>query len=84
MEEIILKKIATEIEQKYNCNVIVIRYIRLLSLCVNVKIRYNEDFLYKPFDELPKPDTICFSERTINFTKRVDLFNCVKQNCGLN
>lgn len=84
LDEIILKKISDEIEQKYNCKVMSISFAQLLSLCVNVKIQFNEDFLYKPFDELPKPETIVFSERSIIFFKRVDLFDCVKQDCSLN
>ena len=84
MEELILKKISDEIEQKYNCKVISISYAQLLSLCVHVKIQFNDDFVYKPFDELPKPETIVFSERSIIFFKRVDLFDCVKQDYRLN
>jgi hypothetical protein len=84
MDETILKNISREIEQKYNCKVVLIRYAQLLSLCVSVKIIFNDDFLYKPFEILPKPETICFSERSINFTKRVDLFECVKKGCENN
>ena len=84
MDELILKKISAEIEQKYDCKVISIRYAQLLSLCVMVKIQFNEDFLYKPFESLPTPETICFSERSINFTRRVDLYECVKQDARLN
>lgn len=75
-----LKKIAAEIETKHNCKVLTITYAQLLSLCVRVKIQFSEDFLYKPFDELPKPETIVFSERTITFFKRVDLFDCINSN----
>lgn len=78
MNDVILKNILEEIEQKFNCKVISIDYAQLLSLCVRVKIEFNDDFIYKPFEELPKPETICFSEKTIIFTKRVDLFDCVK------
>lgn len=84
MEELILKNISSEIEKKYNCKVMSIRYAQLLSLCVMVKIQFNDDFLYKPFDDMPKPETICFSERSMNFTKRVDLFDCVKNNINSN
>lgn len=76
----ILKNISTEIEQKYNCKVISIDFAQLISLCVRVKIQFNDDFIYKPFEELPKPDTICFSEKSIIFTKRVDLFDCTTKN----
>lgn len=84
MDELILQDISKEIEKKYDCKVISISFAQLLSLCVHVKIQFNEDFLYKPFDELPKPETIVFSERSIIFYKRVDLFDCVKKNCRLN
>lgn len=42
------------------------------------KVKFNDDFLYKPFDDLPNPEAICFSEKWARFTKRVDLFDCVK------
>lgn len=78
MDEILLKNISNEIEKKYNCKVLDISFAQLLSLCVMFKVQFNEDFLYKPFDDLPTPSTICFSERSAYFTKRVDLFDCVK------
>jgi len=84
MDEIILKKITKEIEQKYDCKVLNIRYDQLLSLCITAKMQFNEDFLYKPFDNMPKPDYISFSDRTISITKRVDLFECVKNTANLN
>ena len=77
-DNIILKSIAKEIEGKYNCKVVEIRFAQLLSLCVDFKIQFNDDFLYKPFDDLPKPEMIWFSERTASFYRRVDLFDCVK------
>lgn len=80
MEEDLLKNISKEIEQKYDCKVVSIRYAELMSLCVDVKIKMNQDFVYKPFENMPKPDTICFSEKTLSFYKRVDLFDCVKNN----
>lgn len=80
MGEDILKNISKEIEEKYNCKVVSIRFAQLISLCVNVKIKLDDDVIYKPFDELPKPDVICFSERTVSFYKRVDLFDCMKNN----
>jgi hypothetical protein len=80
MEDIVLKNISKEIEEKYDCKVVSIRYAQLLSLCVDIKIKFNDDFIYRPFDDMPKPDMICFSEKTINFYKRVDLFDCVKNN----
>jgi len=84
MDELILKYISNEIEKKHDCKVISISFVQLLSLNVYVKIKFNEDFLYKPFDGLPKPETIVFSERSIIFYKRVDLFDCVKKNCRIN
>lgn len=83
-KRLILKNISNEIEQKYDCKVISISLVQILSLCVQVKIQFNEDFLYKPFDELPKPESIVFSERSIVFFKRVDLFDCVKNISKLN
>lgn len=84
IDDLTLKNISSEIEQKYNCKVISIRYAELLSLCVMFKIEFNEDFLYKPFKELPKPETIIFSEKSASFILRVDLFDCVKKNSQLN
>jgi len=86
MEELILENIKKEIEQKHNCKVISISYAKLLSLCVMFKVKFNDDFLYKPFkcNGLPNPDTICFSEKSANFTKRVDLFECVQKMSKLN
>lgn len=75
----ILKAISKEIETKYNCKVISIDFAQLLSLCVRVKIQFNDDFIYRPFEQMPKPDTICFSDRTVIFVKRVDLFECVQK-----
>ncbi len=85
-DKLLLKKISAEIEQEHNCKVVSIRYAELLSLCVSVKIQFNDDFLYKPFGNyiLPNPETICFSERTMMFTRRVDLYKCAKQDSRLN
>ncbi len=80
MQEIALKNIAKEIEEKYSCKVIYIRLTQLLSLCVDVKLQFHEDFVYKPFEDMPIPYSICFSERTVSFYKRVDLFDCMKNN----
>lgn len=82
MNEIILKQISAEIEQKFNCKVVDIRFAQLISLCVNFKIQFDEDFLYKPFEGLPSPDMIFFSDKTASFYKRVDLFDCVKNKLG--
>jgi hypothetical protein len=84
MEDLILKSIAKEIEGKHNCKVINIHYAQLLSLCIMAKIQFNEDFHYQPeWLKYYSISTICFSEKTINITRRVDLFECVKSN-GLN
>ncbi len=85
MEELILKEISKEIEKKHNCKVVSIRYAELLSLCIMAKIQFNEDFHYEPeWLKYYSISTICFSERTINITRRVDLFDCVKNNSRLN
>jgi hypothetical protein len=73
-----LDLISKEIEQKYECKVVSIRFAELLSLCVSFKVVFNDDFLYKPFAGLPTPETICFSEKSATFYKRVDLFECIK------
>ena len=78
-DAILLEEIKKEIETKFNCKVIDIAYAQLLSLCVCCKIQFNEDFIYKPFDNLPKPETIVFSERSMIFFKRVDLFECAQK-----
>ena len=85
MNELILKEISKEIERKHNCKVVSIHYAELLSLCVMAKIQFNEDFHYDPeWIKYYSISTICFSEKTINFTRRVDLFDCVKKNSHLN
>lgn len=76
----ILSQIKIEIEEKYNCIVESIRFAELLSLCVSFKVKFKDDFLYKPFDSgLPKPYTICFSEKSANFSLRLDLFDTMKK-----
>lgn len=85
MDEIILKKITEEIEKKHNCKVLSISYAQLLSLCVMAKIQFNEDFHYEPeWLKYYSISTICFSEKSINLTRRVDLFDCVKNTANLN
>ena len=84
ISDLVLKNISNEIEQKYECKVLSIYYAQLLSLCVMVKIQFKDDFLYKPFEDMPTPETICFSERTVSFARRVDLFECVKNIGSLN
>jgi len=85
MDEIILNKIKEEIEQKHNCKVVHIKYAQLMSLCIMAKIEFNEDFHYKPeWLKYYSISTICFSEKSINITRRVDLFDCVKETANLN
>jgi hypothetical protein len=83
MDEVMLKKIADEIELKYDCKVISIHIVKLISLCVMVKIKFNQDVYLKPFEDF-KPESICFSDRTVTFFRRVDLFDCTTKNCHLN
>ena len=78
MNKLILKQISAEIEQKHNVKVIDIRLVQLISLCVDVKVQFEIDSIYKPFDEMPTPYLITFSNKTASFYKRVDLFDCVK------
>ena len=77
-DNLILKAIAKEIEDKHNCKILDIRFAQLISLCVYFKIQFNEDFIYKPFNDLPEPNMICFSDRTASFYRSVYLFNCIK------
>lgn len=84
-QQIILEKISKEIEEKHNCKVISIRLAELLSLCIMAKIQFNEDFHYQPeWLKYYSISTICFSEKTINITRRVDLFECMKNIAKLN
>lgn len=82
--KMILNGIAKEIESKHNCKVIDIDFAQLLSLCVRVKVKFNDDVIYKPFEDLPNLLFICFSERTVIFHRRVDLFDFVKNNSNQN
>ncbi len=85
MEDLILKEITKEIEQKHNCKVVHIHFAELLSLCIMAKLQFNDDFHYEPeWLKYYSISTICFSEKTIHITRRVDLFDCVKNNSKLN
>lgn len=84
VNNLLLEKIKQEIEQKHNCKVIHISYAELLSLCVMAKIQFNEDFHYEPKWLDYSISTICFSEKTIHITRRVDLFDCIKNDVKLN
>ena len=79
-EKYILKLIKQEIEEKHNCKVISIRIAELLSLCIMAKIQFEDDFHYEPkWLKHYSISTICFSEKSINFVRRVDLFDCIKE-----
>lgn len=81
----ILKEISKEIESKHNCKVIDIRFAELLSLCIMAKIQFNEDFHYQPeWLKHYSISAICFSEKTINIVRMVDLFDCVNENSRKN
>ena len=78
-KDIILKLISKEIEEKHNCKVIKIHFAELLSLCIMAKIQFKEDLHYEPeWLKYYSISTICFSEKSINITRRVDLFECIK------
>lgn len=84
-ENLVLKMISEEIETKHNCKVVTISFAQLLSLCVRVKIRFNDTFIYRPFgDGLPTPEIIDFEDRTITFVRRIDLYDCLKQGIEFN
>ncbi len=83
-DEILLKMISQEIEKHLNCKILSINFANLLSLCVMFKVQFNEDFIYKPSFKYGNPSTICFSDKTMNFTYRVDLFECIKHLSVLN
>jgi len=77
--DLVLETIKKEIEELNTCKVLEIRYSKLLSLCVSAKLQFEEDFHYNPkWLKYYSISTICFSEKTINITRRVDLFDCMK------
>ena len=81
MNDLILNQITKEIENNHNCKVLEIRYAELLSLCVRAKIQFKEDFHYQPeWLKYYSISSVCFSEKTIQIIRRVDLFDCVKNN----
>ena len=85
--KIILNLIKKEIEEKYECEVITIRETECLGTPnVNFKIKFNEDFLYRNeiFRDMPYPEYVCFSEKTMMFQKRTDLFECMKEYASFN
>lgn len=78
VEAHLIKIITEEIEQRFNCKVDHISICEIIGTPnVHVKIKYNEDFVYKPCENWT-PESICFSERSVRFFRRVDFFECVK------
>jgi hypothetical protein len=78
VEAHILKMISKEIEQRFNCEVITISLWSCLGTPnVMVKIKYKDDFIYKPCEHW-KIDSIVFSERSVRFSRRIDFFDCIK------
>ncbi len=84
MRDHLLKIISAEIEQRFNCKVIVISMCHILGTPnVQVKIQYKDDFIYKP-NEHWTIDSIVFSEKSVRFYRRIDFFECVKKIANLN
>jgi len=74
----LLNSISAEIETRFDCKVMSIKLCSVIGTPnVMVKIQYNEDFIYKPCEHWTIT-TICFSERSVHFTRRIDFFECVK------
>lgn len=79
MKEHLLKIITQEIESRFACKVMDISLCTIIgTVNVQAKIQYNDDFVYKPCENWT-PDSICFSERSVRFFRRIDFFNCVKE-----
>ncbi len=79
VEKHLLKIISTEIEQRFSCKVIDISLCSIIGTPnVHVKIQYNDDFVYKPCEHWTI-DSICFSEKSVRFFRRIDFFDCVKK-----
>jgi len=77
-EQRILKLISNEIEQRFNCKVVAINFCLIIGTPnVQVKIQYNDDFIYKPCENWT-PESIVFSERSVRFFRRIDFFDCIK------
>lgn len=80
MEQHLLKIISEEIEQRFECKVVSIDLCSIIGTPnVRVKVQFNEDFVWRPNEELGKFETIVFSERSAAFFRRVDFFECVKK-----
>lgn len=79
VEKHLLDLISKEIEQRFDCKVMDISLCSIIGTTnVQVKIQYDGDFVYKPCENWT-PDSICFSERSVRFFRRIDFFDCVKQ-----
>ncbi len=78
MKAHLLKIITAEIEKRFECKVMSISLISIIGTPnVMAKIQYNDDFIYKPCEHWTI-DSICFSERSVRFVRRIDFFECVK------
>ena len=77
-DNVLLNIISKEISERFKCEVISISLCEIIGtpnvLC---KIKYNDDFVYNPCEHFT-PKTICFSERTVTFFRRIDYFESVK------
>lgn len=83
-EKYILKIITEEIESRFNCKVIDISLCNIINTPnVQVKIQYNDDFIYKPCEHW-KIESIVFSEKSVRFFRRIDFFECIKKNLQAN
>ncbi len=78
-DKVLLNIISKEIAERFSCEVISISLCNIIGtpnvLC---KIKYNDDFIYKPCQHFT-PETMCFSERTVTFFRRIDYFESVKK-----
>lgn len=78
IEKGIAELIKLEIEERFDCKVISIKVVYILGTPnVMCKIQYNDDFVYKPCENWTI-SSLCFSERSAWFTRRIDFFNCMK------
>ena len=78
-ESWVLKEITKELERRFECKVMSINLCSILGTPnVMCKIQYNGDFVYKPCEHWTIT-TICFSERSVYFTRRIDFFECMKK-----
>lgn len=79
MTDHLLKLITREIEERFAAKVISIDMVSILGTPnVMVKMSYNDDFVYKP-NEHWTINSIVFSERSVQFTRKISFFECVKK-----